>query len=438
MRNWRSNIILIVSGFVTGAILCEIGMRLLGISYPEFYQYDQDVGVFHRPGAEGVWNKEGEEYVLINSEGLRDREHVPLKPDHTLRIAVVGDSYAEALQVPMEDAFWTILGREAAGCPALVGREPEVINFGVSGFGTAQELMTIRHRVWSYHPDIVLLAFVTGNDIRNNSRILEQDDFRPYYVFRDGKLVPDLMFRESWGFRLRNGPLGSWLYWVRAHSRVMQLLAEARAHFTTAPSWNMHPSRTGGSGENVAEKEDVASGKAGWAGYLEPGLDPMVYVEPHDPAWKEAWQVTEALLVLMRDEVKEQGADLLVVTLSNAIQVHPNPAVRRTFAEHLGIPHLFYPDVRIQELGERTGIGVFNLAPLFQTYAEQRGVFLHGFENASLGRGHWNREGHRLAGRLIAEKLCADITHRQDHAGQRSKGADHSRLPPLRFALGGP
>ena len=52
-----------------------------------------------------------------------------------------GDSFAEALQVPMEDTFWAILEREIKECTAVAGREPEV-NFGVSGYGTAQELIT--------------------------------------------------------------------------------------------------------------------------------------------------------------------------------------------------------------------------------------------------------------------------------------------------------
>lgn len=41
--------------------------------------------------------------------------------------------------------------------------------------------------------------------------------------------------------------------------------------------------------------------------------------------------------------------------------------------------------------------------------AEQRQVFLHGFGNSGIGRGNWNRQGHRRAGELIAQKLCADF-----------------------------
>jgi len=55
-----------------------------------------------RPGAEGWWSKEGGAYVRINNGGLRDREHAKAKPTNALRIAVLGDSYAEALQVPID------------------------------------------------------------------------------------------------------------------------------------------------------------------------------------------------------------------------------------------------------------------------------------------------------------------------------------------------
>ena len=41
--------------------------------------------------------------------------------------------------------------------------------------------------------------------------------------------------------------------------------------------------------------------------------------------------------------------------------------------------------------------------------AEQRQLFLHGFENSVGGRGHWYRQGYRLTGELITQKLCADF-----------------------------
>jgi hypothetical protein len=48
------------------------------------------------------------------------------------------------------------------------------------------------------------------------------------------------------------------------------------------------------------------------------------------------------------------------------------------------------------------------LAPELQQYAEQHQAFLHGF-GSDLGNGHWNSDGHRVAGELLAQKLCAVI-----------------------------
>src|SRR6185312_4972146 len=68
-------------------------------------------------------------------------------------------------------------------------------------YGTAQELLTLREKVWKYHPDIVVLAIFLGNDIRNNSVVLEGDQCRPFYLLdRDqlkltGPLVNSRSFR---------------------------------------------------------------------------------------------------------------------------------------------------------------------------------------------------------------------------------------------------
>ena len=115
----------------------------------------------------------------------------------------------------------------------------------------------------------------------------------------------------------------------------------------------------------------------------------------------------------MRDEVEEKGANFLVVTLSNGIQVHPDSSIRQAFMEDLGGGDLFYPDLRIRALGEREGFMVLNLGQDLQAYAEQHKVFLHG-SAPNIGNGHWNLEGHRLAGEAIARKLCQEVISKQN------------------------
>lgn len=380
LRLAAARVALVLAGLLAGVVLVEMGLRLVGVSYPLPYVPDPYCGSRLRAGMAATFTAEGHARVRINSAGFRDRERSQLKPAGTLRIAVLGDSYAEALQVPLEDAFWSVLERELRECRFAGAERIEVLNFGVSGFGTAQELELLRHYAWQYEPDIVLLAFVTGNDLRDNSRRLAPDAVRPYYVPVGEGLELDRSFRQHPFYR--DAQTG----WSRLkvacinRSRVLQLARQVRAHAATRRT----PAGDG----------------------IEVGLDP-VYVPPADQAWREAWEITERVLAMMHDEVRQRGARFWVVTLSNGIQVHPDRTLRATLQERWKVEHLFYADQRIEELGRRQGFPVISLAPEFQQHAERNQVYLHGFAKTRLGTGHWNSAGHRLAGQIIARRMCA-------------------------------
>jgi len=53
---------------------------------------------------------------------------------------VLGDSFTEALQVPLEKAFWSVLERKLQECPQAASSKVEVLSFGVSGFSTAARI----------------------------------------------------------------------------------------------------------------------------------------------------------------------------------------------------------------------------------------------------------------------------------------------------------
>ena len=100
-KRFLTKLALILFGLLMGAIIAELGLRASGYSYPGFYMPDATRGHALIPGMEGWYRKEGEAYVRINSAGQRDRERTKAKPADTIRIAVIGDSYAEAFQVPV-------------------------------------------------------------------------------------------------------------------------------------------------------------------------------------------------------------------------------------------------------------------------------------------------------------------------------------------------
>ena len=385
--------LLIVASLVIALIICEVGLRLLGIGYPDFFDYDPYVGSHLRPGVSGYYLKEGGGYVSINSDGLRDREHALQHPPNTLRIAVLGDSFAEAMQVNRDQTFWAIMAKELQSCTNLHGRRVEVLNFGQAGFGTAQELLALRHRAWKYAPDAVLLAIFTGNDVADNSPSMMQFPYNPYFTLEGGKLVlHDRETRKRWEEEQQKKSWGGeFKRWRQDHFRIFQVLQQGEKAFKT---WWSQPRRTG-----QAAATPPAS---------EPGLSDSIYREPTTKAWQDGWNVTEALIRQMRDEVAARGAKFSVVVLSTGAQVDPDPAVRAAFAKSLGVQDLLYPDHRLEKFCQEEHIPILLLAPAFQQYAAAHHVYLHGFKG-NLGGGHWNQNGHRLAGDTIAKWLCGQL-----------------------------
>ncbi len=73
------------------------------------------------------------------------------------------------------------------------------------------------------------------------------------------------------------------------------------------------------------------------------------------------------------------------------------------------IQDLLYPNKRIEALGQKQGFPVLQLAEPLRKQAEKTGICLHGFENAEVCGGHWNVQGNRIAGELMASQVCQQL-----------------------------
>ncbi len=382
-------------GILVALIIGEIGLRMAGLAKPAFYTYDRYRGWGLRPGATGWNTREGDAFVSINGEGFRGPETSVAKPPDTIRIAVLGDSFTEAQQVAEDKTFSAVIGRDLAACPALHGRKVEVLNLGVNGYGTAQELMTLRHQAWQFAPDVVVLAVFTGNDILNNSVALETERCRPFFEWRDGELIPAGPLFDS--------PVSRARCMMRFESRLRFDPRQSVVIRMIDDGWRAIKDRLPGK-HHHRHRELEGS---------ELGINDVIYKPPADPQWRDAWRVTEGIIEQMNREVKAHGAAFLTVTLTNGIQVWPDPAVRDQYMRRLGVDDLWYPDERIEALGRRDAFPVLVLSRPMAAYAQQHHVYLHGFKNTKTGEGHWNELGHRVGGDLITARLCEMITSGQ-------------------------
>ena len=372
---------LVVVAVVVALVLAELVVRLAGVSYTPYVRAHPVLGMAHIPGAKSNRQNNGRPWIEINSDGWRGPEVSLAAAPGTFRIALLGDSYIEAFDVPFEKTAGELLERRLS---ALRGTPVEVLNFGHGGYGTAQELLTLQHEVWKYSPDLVLLAVTTGNDISDNSRPLKRLDYIPYYVLQGDSLVLDTSFRQSKGYRSR----AVWtqrMLGLMQHSRLAQLINRVRR--TSRKTEQQHSNRTPGE---------------------ELGMRDEVHHPPQTQEWKDAWRVTEALIRRMRDECRARGTPFAMVTLTRGIQVTPVPEEKERFLRALGAPDLYYPERRLAALGRREGIPVFNLAPTMAEQAIRDRVYYHAHQD-SLGIGHWSEAGHQAVAELLAGWLATEF-----------------------------
>lgn len=108
--------------------------------------------------------------IEINSDGIRDREFSVEKPPNVFRIVVLGDSFAFGQGVENNETFAKVL--ETFLNNNSKKWKYEVLNFGVPGYNTLQEVELFKRKALKYKPDMVIVGFVE-NDWINQTRLKE-------------------------------------------------------------------------------------------------------------------------------------------------------------------------------------------------------------------------------------------------------------------------
>lgn len=123
------------------------------------YMTDNAMGFEHTPGWSGY---RAGAIVHINSAGWRGKDFSPAKPEGTIRILGVGDSFTFGRAVGDQDIYLAKLeeklNRDGQG-------RYETINVGHENMNTRQELQYMQDRnMMALKPDVVVLGFTVHND----------------------------------------------------------------------------------------------------------------------------------------------------------------------------------------------------------------------------------------------------------------------------------
>ncbi len=421
MREWIVKLALVAFGFfivVAFMAALEFGLSKFAPHPRTFYEQDEYIGWKGVPGKEKRYadgriasyltrrailnGGEVVSRVKINSHGFRDKERTYEKAENTFRILVLGDSFTEAIQVPLEETFPYILeeklnsggGGGSTISPSLNPQRFEVLNLGITGFGTAQEYLTFEHYGLKYHPNFVILAFFIGNDVVDNSLTLGPDSDKPYFVLNGGNLE-EIPFKINVGRPLGvTGQFQTLKYFFAEFFPNISNLLNARIKET---SWL----------EDFLWKIGIVKSKPQYEKNGIPIYD-YVYAEKYTPEWQGAWDITKAIILKWAKELETDKIGFLVVVIPNEFEFRPdiwdkilneNPQMKTIKLD------LRKPEHILSNFLEANKIDYLLLRPEFERYSKETGKDLHFhyvYEN------HWNADGHALVAQLIYKKLKDD------------------------------
>lgn len=108
-------------------------------------------------------------YVEINDDGMRDRNFSLVKPNNVIRIATIGDSFTFGSGIKnVSRTYPKVLESELNNLGKDI--KYEVMNFGIMGLSTNEEIELIKSKALKYSPDIIILGYVANDFVSVDGR----------------------------------------------------------------------------------------------------------------------------------------------------------------------------------------------------------------------------------------------------------------------------
>jgi len=362
-RNIFIKSLLIFLGVITSLFFAELLLRMFLPPKTSLKFYDNPIfGSAFIPNQKGLFVSETKEYsseVKVNSQGWPDIGHSFEKPEGVYRILILGDSFVENFQVPFEKRFFRQLQDK-------LGNKFEIIAIGRGNTGTAQQYLILKEYGLKYKPDLVIQMFLTANDIKNNSPVLQNDPYLPYFsLSQDNNLVLVPQIKRS---QRKLATVKEFL----KKCRVTELLLSVR--------------------QKLRERKDNVK----FGGYP---LDYHVYDQTYSEEYQKAWDVTYKLISETKKEVEGSKSKYLFIAFpgSEAVEKKKLESLYQTYPEMKAANlDLEKPNKLLSILCQKENIDCLFLQPPEGTY--------------NWLDGHWNQKGIDFTTDFIFDNLKNYLT----------------------------
>ena len=380
MKTWLARAFLGVVGLGLALSVLEAGLRVL---YPDVPILGRDprFGSLPRPNLDVRKTFGGHERVvrvMTNGLGLRGGEISEGRTPGRRRVLALGDSFTFGDAVEAEEAWPARL--EAALNRGGSSSRWQVVNAGVPGHGTGQELLLARTLEDRLAPDVVVLGLTVVNDVLDNLCV-EEVSYGP---------KPSVPCFTLDGDRLTLKP-PSPPPAPTPHRWRLRSLEFLAGQVRRATLWNP---------KLLAWAE--ASGVSMDLPYV-----PATVASWYDPRHAEpGWRLTERLLLELREGLFERRVPLVILIVPAALQVDPGlqSALRTLGHHHLPVQAFLQDPARpqrvITEFCRGAALDCVDALPALRDL-ERRGTRpYYAIDN------HWTPAAHALAADLVARRLA--------------------------------
>lgn len=345
----------------------------------KFTRYDPLLGWVGKPGAEDDFEwPDAKHLVKQNEYGFRGSAY-PFGRTAKERLVVLGDSFTWGFGVEDDEIFTSIIERETKG-------RVEVVNLGVSGYGTDQEYLLWRELGHKWKPDRVLLLITFVTDIADNMDPKRYDYNKPFFVIKGDALeltnVPVPRNPAEKSARARGETSGPVTRLLSRSALVNALVSAAlkvdaiRTHFE---SKGLVPKRQSG---------------YEW--------EYLLYSPNFNATTKPAWDKLFKLTAAINADVNSGGSKLFVAVVPSIIEVYPE-----LWAEYLKSPSLpdgialdaRAPIDRVAAWCAANSVGFIDLLPALAEEAK-KDPYLYYPVNI-----HWTKRAHEIA----AERIMSGV-----------------------------
>jgi lysophospholipase L1-like esterase len=392
-----ARVVLVFVGVVVALAAGEVGMRVARPEARQLFQTpsrrESERGKFCEYDAVRGWRgvKDADadfeyldthHHVHQNRWGSRGTE-IPLERSEKRRIVVLGDSFVWGFGVGDAQLFTELVARDTGD---------EVVNLGVSGYGTDQELLMWRQLGIQFGPDVVLLVVSPSTDVYDVLRLERYGHAKPRFrtdptegLALENVPVPQQLERP-WNFEATTAPSvppPSLLVHAASRSALVAGSVLALAREPAARAWME---------------------RAGWLPPRQPGTESenLLFGTPLDRETRDGFSMLGLLVLGMAADVKAAGAELVVTSVPMAAQVDDTlrEELVRTQPPPDGRKWDFdAPDRMMKQICAAAGVRYVDLLPDLRA-AARADPYLYYRSNL-----HWTAAGHRVVASTLGGAL---------------------------------